>query len=184
MAIKGKEIRNEKTGQRIKFIQTTADTKGLLLEMIATYERKSLEPPLHYHPFQEEFIEIISGEMTVRMNGELEVLGSGHQLYIAKNTTHTMWNNTDKPAVIRWKVAPALETERFLETVTGLANEGGIKPNGRLHLLQIALTANRFADVFRLDRPPYILQKIFFLILTPLAYLFGYDAECNVSAVK
>src|SRR2546421_8798307 len=52
--------------------------------MMATYERKSLEPPLHYHPFQEEFIEIISGEMTVRMNGELEVLGPGHQLYIAK----------------------------------------------------------------------------------------------------
>jgi quercetin dioxygenase-like cupin family protein len=184
MAIKGKEIKNEKTGQRIKFIQTTADTSGSYLEMIATYENKSLEPPTHYHPRQEEYIEIISGEVTVRMNGELEVLGAGHQLCIAKNTSHAMWNNNIEPAVVRWKVVPALETERFLETVTGLANEGKTGPDGKPGLLQIALTAKRFSHVFRLDRPPYFLQSILFSLLTPIAYIFGYDAECKCEDCK
>jgi mannose-6-phosphate isomerase-like protein (cupin superfamily) len=179
MVIKGKEIRNAKTGQRIKFLQTTVETKGSFLEMIATYERKSLEPPTHYHPHQEEYFEIISGELTIRMNGEIEVLGPGHQLYIAKNTSHALWNNTTKPTVVRWKVVPALETERFLETLTGLANEGKTAANGKPGLLQIALTANRFANVFRLHRPPYFIQRILFFLLTPFAYLMGHDAECK-----
>jgi mannose-6-phosphate isomerase-like protein (cupin superfamily) len=184
MAIRGKEIKNDKTGQRIKFIQTTADTQGSFLDMIATYERKSLEPPTHYHPHQEEYFEIISGELTVRMNGELEVLGAGHQLYIAKNTSHAMWNDNLQPAVIRWKVVPALETERLLETVTGLANEGKTGPDGKPGLLQTALTAQRFRRVIRLDKPPYFLQRILFSLLTPIAYVFGYDAECKCEDCK
>jgi quercetin dioxygenase-like cupin family protein len=179
MVIKGKEIRNSKTGHRIKFLQTSSDTQGSFLEMLATYEQQSLEPPSHYHPHQEEYVEIIKGELTVRMNGELEVLGQGHQLYIAKHTTHAMWNHTNKETIIRWKVVPALETERFLETVTGLANKGKSAPNGKLPLLQVALTANRFANVFRMDKPPFLVQKIIFMFLTPFAYLLGHDAECN-----
>jgi quercetin dioxygenase-like cupin family protein len=184
MAIKGKEIRNAKTGQRIKFLQTSADTQGSLLEMLATYEGQSPEPPSHYHPYQEEYIEVIKGEVTVRMNGELEVLGPGHQMYIAKSTSHSMWNHTNREAVIRWKVIPALETERFLETVTGLANKGKSAPNGRLSFLQVALVANRFAKVFRMDKPPFFVQKLIFLFLTPFAYLTGHDSECNCNPVE
>jgi quercetin dioxygenase-like cupin family protein len=183
MVIKGKEIRNSKTGQRIKFLQTSSDTKGTFLEMLATYEQQSPEPPSHYHPHQEEYVEIIKGELTVKMNGELEVLGPGHQLYIAKNTTHSMWNHTDKETIIRWKVVPALETERFLETVTGLANKGKSAPNGRLSLLQVALIANRFDNVFRMDKPPFFIQKIIFLLLSPFAYILGHDSECNCNGV-
>ena len=177
MAIRGHEIRNPKTRQRIKFLQTTNDTKGTFLEMISTYEAKSIEPPSHYHPFQEEYIEVISGEVTVRVNGEVEILGPGHQLYIAKNTTHAVWNNTNAPASLRWKVVPALDTERFLETVTGLAHEGKTGPNGKPGILQTALTANRFCNVFRFSKPPYFLQKIIFIALTPLAYILGYEPE-------
>ena len=184
MAIKGKEIRNAKSGHRIKFIQTSADTQGSYLEMIATYERKSAEPPTHYHPYQEEFIEIIKGELAVRMNGEIEVLGPGHQLYIAKNTSHAVWNHTDKETIMRWKVVPALETERFLETVTGLANKGKQGSNGKLPFLQVALLANRFAKVFRMARPPFIVQRVIFLFLTPFAYLLGHDSECNCNGVE
>ena len=179
MAIKGCEIRNPEAGQRIKFLQTTNETKGAFLEMISTYEAKSVEPPSHYHPYQEEYIEVISGELSVRMNGEVEILGPGHQLYIAKGMSHAMWNNSDKPASMRWKVVPALETERFLETIMGLASEGKTRSNGRFGLLQRAVTVNRFSKVFRLARPPYLLQKALFLLLTPIAYLCGCKAEAQ-----
>jgi quercetin dioxygenase-like cupin family protein len=180
MAIRGNEIRNPKTGQRIKFLQTTNDTKGSFLEMISTYEAKSIEPPSHYHPYQEEYFEIVSGELTVRINGEIEVLGPGHQLHIAKGTSHAMWNNTNKPTTVRWKVVPALETERFLETITGLANQGKTGPDGRPGFLQVALTVNRFDRVFRLARLPYALQKVLFTLLTPIAYVCGCKPEVDV----
>ncbi|HYJ39000.1 MAG TPA: cupin domain-containing protein [Chitinophagaceae bacterium] len=183
MAIKGSEIRNALTGQRIKFLQTSSDTNGSFLEMIATYEKKSTVPPVHYHPYQEEFFEIISGELSVRINGEVEVLGPGHQLCIPKGISHTMWNDTSNPTVIRWRVAPALDTEKFLETVTTLGNDGKIGANGKAGMFQLALTINRFDKVFRLSRPPYILQKIFFLLLSPFANFFGYRAEEKCEAL-
>jgi quercetin dioxygenase-like cupin family protein len=182
MAVRGQEIRNLKTGQRIKFLQTTEDTKGAFLEMVSTFETRSCEPLSHYHPYQEEFIEIVSGEISVRVNDEIEVLGPGHQLYIAKNTNHSMWNSSDKPATIRWKVVPALETERFLETVTAFANEGKVRPDGKPTLLQKALTTNRFCNCIRLAGPPYFLQKIAFILLTPIAYLLGYTPETRARA--
>jgi quercetin dioxygenase-like cupin family protein len=177
MAIRGHEITNPKTGQRIKFVQTTNDTKGSFLEMLSTYETNSIEPPSHYHPFQEEYFEVVSGELSIRMNGEVELMGPGHQLYIAKNTSHAMWNNSNKPTTVRWKVVPAMDTERFLETLTGLAHEGKTGPDGRPGIFQVALTANRFCNVFRFARPPYLVQKIFFTLLTPIAYLLGYEPE-------
>jgi quercetin dioxygenase-like cupin family protein len=180
MAIKGSEIRNPKTGHRIKFLQTASDTNGAFLEMISTYEAKSLEPPLHYHPFQEEYFEVISGEISVRINGEIEVLGPGHQLYIAKSTVHAMWNNSEKPSSIRWKMMPAMEMENFLETLMGLANEGKTKPNGAPGFLQWSFVVNRFHKVFRLARPPYFIQKILCLLLSPVAFFWGCKAEAKM----
>ncbi|CAN5905524.1 hypothetical protein BH24BAC1_BH24BAC1_03250 [soil metagenome] len=34
--------------------------------------------------------------------------------------------------------------------------------------------ANKYADVIRLSKPPFAVQKILFLALTPIAYLLGY----------
>ena len=180
MATKGSEIRNPKTGHRIKFLQTAADTNGAFLEMISSYEAKSLEPPLHYHPYQEEYFEVISGEISVRINGEVEVLGPGHQLYIAKSTVHTMWNNSDQPSTIRWKVMPAMDMENFLETIMILANEGKTKPDGRPGFLQFAFLVNRFHKVFRLARPPYFIQKTLFFLLSPLLYFFGCEQQATM----
>ena len=43
MAFTGKIIRNTKTGQDIKFIQTAKDTEGKLLEMESAYNSNSLD---------------------------------------------------------------------------------------------------------------------------------------------
>lgn len=36
----------------------------------ATYSAMPTEPASHYHPYQDEFFTIISGEMTIRLDGE------------------------------------------------------------------------------------------------------------------
>ena len=54
MAFKNKVIRNPQTKQDIKFLQTSSDTDGKLLEMESTYHAFSKEPAPHYHPFQAE----------------------------------------------------------------------------------------------------------------------------------
>jgi quercetin dioxygenase-like cupin family protein len=176
MAFKNKIIVNRKTGQQIKFIRTTKDTSGFLLEMEATYPAGSIEPPPHYHPWQVEDFRVLSGELTVTVGDKTRTLHTGDILHIPANEVHTMWNRSGIPAVVNWKVQPALETEYFLETITGLASEANTNAQGKPGLLQVALTARKYNNTFRLSRPPFIIQRILFAILSPLACLFGYSA--------
>ncbi|MEI2739371.1 MAG: cupin domain-containing protein [Chitinophagaceae bacterium] len=174
MAFKNKLISNPKTGQDIKFLQTAKDTDGRLLEMEATYNSHSKEPAAHYHPFQVEDFTILSGELTVRIDGQLKILKQGDMLHIPVNKVHAMWNNTDGITIVNWKVKPAMNTDNFLETATGLAIDGKTNKEGMPDILQVALMANKYSGVFRLSKPPFAIQKIVFVFLTPFAYLFGY----------
>ncbi|MFM9945402.1 MAG: cupin domain-containing protein [Bacteroidia bacterium] len=174
MAFKSKQIRNPKTGQDIKFIQTAKETEGKLLEMEATYNSHSKEPAAHYHPLQVEDFTVLSGQLTVRIDGELKVLKQGDTLHIPINQVHSMWNDTDGKTIVNWKVQPAMNTDNLLETATGLAIDGKTNDDGMPNILQVALMANKYSEVFRLSKPPFVVQKILFIILTPFSYLLGY----------
>jgi quercetin dioxygenase-like cupin family protein len=173
MAYKNKIIRNPKTGQSIRFLQTSKETGGRLLEMESTYEAASMQPVPHYHPCQEEDFEVLQGELTVRIGSKLKVLKAGDRLHVDKNVVHSMWNRSGSKAVMNWKVSPALDTEYFFENTMGLAAEGKTNATGMPAFLQVVLIARRFSTIFRLARPSYPVQKILFTILTPVAYLKG-----------
>jgi quercetin dioxygenase-like cupin family protein len=174
MAYKGKIINNKKTGQQIKFIQTSDDTGGELLEMESLFQPHSTEPVHHYHPLQEELFTVVEGEISVRIDGQVIILKQNDALHIKKRQIHSMWNHSTLPAKVNWKVAPALDTEYFLENGVGIANEKKTNDQGMPGILQVALLANRFSNVFRIAKPPYGLQKIVFGVLTPISYLAGY----------
>jgi len=174
MATVGKTITNSKTGQSYHFLQTAKSTNGSLLEMESVYDAYSKQPPMHYHPYQEEYFKILKGEITVKLGSVPKYLKQGDELYIPPNTNHAIWNTTDQPAVINWKVIPALESEYLLETITGLANDDKTNARSKPAFLQLVLTANKFSDEFRQSRPAFFIQKILFTILTPFAYLAGY----------
>lgn len=174
MAYKNKTIVNSKTGQKIKFITTAKDSNGRLLEMISTYSPYSPEPPDHYHPYQTEHFRVLSGELTIKMNEDVLVLKSGDSLHIPANTPHAMWNDSEDNTVLNWKVEPAMNTEHLLETFTGLSTDGNTNEAGVPPILQTALIANKYSDVFRLSKPGFVIQKILFTMLTPFAYLSGY----------
>ena len=49
---------NSKTGIETRFVQTSKDTGGQLLEMETTYPAHSQEPLPQYHPLHEEELDI------------------------------------------------------------------------------------------------------------------------------
>jgi quercetin dioxygenase-like cupin family protein len=177
MAYSNKVISNPQTGQSIKFLQTSKDTGGRLLEMESTYRSRSQEPPLHYHPVQSEVFTVLQGELTVLMNGEKKLFRAGQQLSIPPGCRHAMWNESDGTTTVNWKVIPAMETEYLLETGMGLAFNGKTKKNGMPPLLQVVVMADSFGKVFRLAKPPYAVQKLLFTVLKPVALLAGYKAR-------
>lgn len=174
MAVKNKIVRNPITGQAIRFVQTAANTGGELLEMETTYRPHSTEPTEHYHPYQAEDFTVLSGELTVRIDSQIIKLKAGDTLHISANKVHAMWNASDEETVVNWQVRPAMDTEYLLETANGLAADGKAAGNGMPPLLQTALLVNRFSGVFRVAKPPFIVQRILFTILMPVAYLAGY----------
>jgi quercetin dioxygenase-like cupin family protein len=176
MAIHGKVITNAQTRQSIRFIKTSRDTHGQLLEMESVYLAQSKEPASHYHPRQEEDFLVLEGELTVAINGQVKKLKTGDVLHIPAGTHHAMWNNSNMNTIVNWRVRPALNTEYMLETIYGLASDGKTNQQGMPGIWQIAITANQFGNEFRLSKPPFAVQKIIFGLLSPIAYLFGYRA--------
>ncbi len=174
MAHTDKTIRNAKTGQQIRFVQTSGTTNGQLLEMEATFRARSAKPVDHYHPNQVEDFTVVAGQLTVQIGGQTRTLQSGDALHVPRNTVHAMWNASDSETIVNWQVRPALYTEFFFETAFGLANEDKSTPEGMPPLLQRALLAQHFSAVFRLANPPRVVQQLVFGILSPLAYLAGY----------
>ncbi len=173
MAYPGKKISNRQSGQSILFLQTAKDTEGQLLEMETVYSPLSNEPAPHFHPYQDELFTVVSGELTVRINGSTTTLTPGQQIKIPRNTIHSMWNHSSRLTVVNWKVMPALETEEFLENAMGLAHDGKINNNGMPTLLQVALMAKRYEAEFRLAKPSLLVQKLLFTVLQPFALLAG-----------
>lgn len=174
MAYRNKRISNSKTGQEILFIRTAKETHGSLLEMQTTYHARSAEPMMHYHPLQKEDFMVLSGELTVRLNNKVQILRQGDTLHIPAGKSHAMWNNSGSKTIVNWQVRPAMNTEHFLETGMGLANDNKVNEKGMPNILQVSLLANRFSNVFRMAKPPYMVQKFIFTVLSPVAWISGY----------
>ena len=169
-------IRNTVTGHAFRLLRTARDTGGERLEMEVTYPSSSIRPPMHYHPYQTEHFRVLSGEMTVVMDGQPRILKTGDTLEVPPNKHHAMWNHGDQPAVMHWTVTPALQTEQLFDTLAALANGGKTNSEGTPNLLQVSLTMLHFSREFRLSKPPFAVQQLVFRLLSPLARLLGYRA--------
>ncbi len=169
-----KIIHNTKTGHEYIMRRTAKETNGERLEMEVTYCPHSHEPPAHYHPLQTEYFKLLSGEMSIRINGKLSILKAGDSLKVPPNTVHSMWNSGEQSAVMHWVVTPALDSEAFFETLAALGNAGETNEKGTPNLFQVALTMRHFSQAFRLAKPTFWVQKLVFGLLSPLARLLGY----------
>jgi quercetin dioxygenase-like cupin family protein len=171
MAFKNKVISNPFNKQTIKFLTTSKDSNGKLLEMISTWQPGGSRPVEHYHPNQDEYFTVIEGKLSLLLNGEHIVLSKGESLQIPRNAVHSMWNDTDAPVIAEWKVYPALKTEYLLEAGAGLAAEYGIHRRGTPRVLDSAFLLTEYSREFRIAKPSYPVQKVVLMALTPFTSL-------------
>jgi quercetin dioxygenase-like cupin family protein len=146
----GEVIDNPAARMKLFLVQTAADTDGELLEMEATYEPGSVEPPEHFHPNQDERFEILAGTMEARIGGESMLLKTGEEVFIPAGTPHAMWNGGRETARVAWETRPALRSEEFFRAVARVAEaamsgdpQSGDVPSGEALLRE-------FRDEFRL----------------------------------
>jgi quercetin dioxygenase-like cupin family protein len=172
----GDELIDPIRGQRLIFRRTAQGTNGELVEVEAFYQPTSVAPPAHLHPQQEECFEVLSGSITVRLNGQENRYHAGETFCIPAGIAHEMWNGSKAETHLRWQTRPALHTDAFFEIMWRLAEAGKTKKTGVPNLLQLAVIMRQYRQEFRPVKPPLLVQHIVFALLAPLGRLCGYRA--------
>jgi quercetin dioxygenase-like cupin family protein len=149
----GESLVNETTGETVTFLETAAQTGGAYTLIEVEVAPGGGVPMAHVHPKQTETFEVVSGRLSMRSGGDTLVAGPGDVVHVHPGRVHRFWNETAYPVRFRCKVEPALEFERFIETMFALGADGKLNGRGMPNPLRLAAIANaHFADT----RAPYI----------------------------
>lgn len=60
----------------------------------------------HYHPYSEEFVYVIRGTVSARLEGEVQEVRAGEALFIPINVKHRLANDGDEEAFIVFHLGP------------------------------------------------------------------------------
>lgn len=170
-----REIRNPRTGQRMRFLLTAAETDGELLRIETVNPPGGVFEPVHVHPHQESGAEVVSGTLRFVIDGQERRLGPGEAITIPADTPHHFANDGTEDAVAIQEFRPALRTAQFFETYFGMAERGELDDHGRPPLLRSALLGPAFSEEIRLVSPPWPLQRAVYALLAPIARIRGYS---------
>lgn len=144
MASAGDVIESPVIGEMAVFRKTAADTNGELLQLEVFQKVGAKGPIEHYHTRQEERFEVVSGVMKAQVGGREVRLEPGETVVIPAGTPHRWWNGGQEELHIVAEIRPALQAERFFETIFGLARDGRTNGDGSPSFLQIVLFARAY----------------------------------------
>lgn len=130
----------------------------------------------HYHPALIERFTVLEGELTVKCDGKVGILGKGESALIEAGVWHDWWNAADREARVRVEITPGERFSHMVETLFGLARLGHTDKKGMPNLLQLVLTAREFRDIVVFRSPPPAIQRLLFGALAPVARWRGYRA--------
>jgi quercetin dioxygenase-like cupin family protein len=175
MPTKGQVLVIPESGDSYEFIETAKDSGGKKVVVKSTVNTKGQIVPKHFHLLQDEEFEVLSGELTVWVNGETKQIKAGEKVLLEKMKPHNHYNSLDEPAVYRHTVSPALDFDYFIENLVGLAADGKGK-NGKFGLIQELVTLRYSDSKAVLADIPVGIQKFMMHTIAPFARLFGYRA--------
>lgn len=170
----GDSIENPVTGERLVFHLTSAQTHGEKVVFETYVQPGGFVAAAHVHPRQEERFEVLSGDLGFRIRRTTFVAGPGERITIPAGTAHTFWNAGDGVARFLCEVRPALQFERLIETMFGLAAAGRTNRRGMPNPLRLAVIARHHFDDVRLPFPPAWMQLVGLTLGAPFGRLVGY----------
>ena len=175
MARTNEEIVNPRTGQRMIFRQTAADTNGTLLQ-IETINPPGPAEPEHIHPEQVSSAEVLAGALTFNVAGTVRRVPAGEKIVIPAGVPHYFWNDGEEDGRAIQELRPALRTEDFFTTWFALARDDKLNAKGMPPLLQMVALVQPYARVMRPTSPPWPVLRLTAWVLGPLARARGYRA--------
>jgi mannose-6-phosphate isomerase-like protein (cupin superfamily) len=171
----GDTLVNPVSGETLTFVETSAETGGDYTVVECRVQPGGGVPMAHVHPHQSETFEVLEGQLSMKAGRDKLVALPGDVVTVPPGQVHKFWNDGETVARFRCTVAPALEFERFIETMFALAADGKLTKRGMPSPLRLAVIANaHFAD----SRAPYVpawLQKAGLATGAALGRALGYE---------
>ncbi len=175
MPAKGQILVNPINGDSYEFVETAQSSHGDRVVVKTTVKGKGQFVPDHFHALQDEKYEVISGQLTIRLDGKTFVVPAGDSITLTSNVPHNHYNNDDIPVSYIHTVTPALDFDYLIENLVGLAADGKSK-KGRYGLVQELVTLKYLDSKSFLTGIPPGIQKILMNTVAPVGRLFGYRA--------
>jgi quercetin dioxygenase-like cupin family protein len=175
MPTQGQRITIPTTGDTYEFLETAKETGGARVSMKVTTRSRGPLVPRHFHVLQDETFEVVSGRLTVWVNGETKTLTASESITLRNSIPHNHFNDDAEPVTYLHSVTPALDFEYLIENLAGLAADGKGK-NGKYGLIQELVTLRYLDSKAFLADIPVGLQKLMMKTIAPVARLFGYRA--------
>jgi mannose-6-phosphate isomerase-like protein (cupin superfamily) len=175
VARRGQTIESPRTGERLTFLQTAADTGGELMSFEFALAPGGGVPVAHVHRFQEERYHVLEGTFAFRIRRTGIELGPGRSLAVRAGVPHRLWNPGDREARMVIEFRPALRMEDLFVDLWALArsrrtNRWGIPRDPLL----AALLGHAYLREGVLPVVPAWLQRASVAPLAALARALGY----------
>jgi quercetin dioxygenase-like cupin family protein len=170
----GRTIENPVTGEIVHFRRTAAETGGELVEVEVVVKPDGAVAAGHVHPFQTERFEVLEGTLEFRKGRRKLTATAGDVVTVEPGTAHRFKNIGEGPARFVTEVRPALQFERFLETMFGLATDGKTNRKGMPNPLRLAVIAKAHFDDVRLPYVPAFAQKAALVTGAAMGRLAGF----------
>jgi quercetin dioxygenase-like cupin family protein len=143
----GREVVNQATGERIRFLRTAAETGGELLEMEDLWPRADHTVAEHAHPAMEERWQVLEGRVRFEIDGRQTIAGPGDVAVAPAGARHASVNIGGGPALLRIEMRPALRWEEFVRRLFAATGDGS-------GASRIAALLDEFEDEIELGRRP------------------------------
>jgi mannose-6-phosphate isomerase-like protein (cupin superfamily) len=180
----GDTIENPVTGERIVFNKTSAETGGEAVEIEVYVRPGGIVAAAHVHPHQTERFEVVSGRIGMKLGRRKLEAGPNDIVVVEPGTPHKFWNAGDDELHFVTVVKPALQFERLLETMFGLAADGKTNRKGMPNPLRLAVIAQAHFDDVRLPFPPAWMQRAGLALGAAIGRLLGYGATYAPASVN
>jgi len=175
MAKPNELLENPHDGSKLQFLVTSAESQGEVVKIQVWTPPNVPMPPEHLHPLQTDAMEVIQGQMRVKIGGQERVLSAGHKIVAPKNTPHQTWTDGSSELIVIHELRPALNSEAFFETQMALAAQGKSHANGvPKDFLQFATILNENYGELFVTSPPVPVQKFVAKVIGGLGKLLGY----------
>jgi quercetin dioxygenase-like cupin family protein len=160
------------TGMWWEITKSTADTGGALFEAINVVKPGFDGPPLHIHPYAEEFYEVLEGTLDVCVDGQWTQLVPGDSASVPAGVAHTLKNPHPTEVRLRNVHQPAMGFERFFRRMQAMVVAGKLTlpPKSFGSLIRISMLFAEHENEIVSVKPPHALLRLLAFIGKRLGY--------------